>query len=174
MRLRTAKFGDFASVLKIYDEGYEEVKRDPNFGDYLRLTKPDLKRKRDWTAATYKKVMNRHMVFCVAEERGEIVGFCYVEKKDLPDSEMSHVGVLAIRVARGWRGRGIGTKLLAYTLKRCRRRFEIIELWPFATNEGAKRLYARFGFKRWGTAQGYIKRGKRYIDLEYMSLRLKK
>ncbi|MCL5675368.1 MAG: hypothetical protein M1611_02025 [Candidatus Marsarchaeota archaeon] len=35
----------------------------------------------------------------------------------------------------------------------------------------AKRLYRKFGFRTWGIAPDYIKRGK-YMDLEYMYLKL--
>ena len=173
MKIRKATFKDLRKVLDIYDEGYLEVKENPNFGDYLRLTPPDEKRKKAWIKNQHKYLLNGDIVFSVAEEAGNIVGFCYVIKKDLPDSEMSHVGVLAIRVSKGWRNKGIGTKLLDYTLNGCHGKFDIIELFPFANNIIAKNLYKKFNLKPWGTAPGYIKRNGIYIDLEYMCLDLR-
>ncbi|MDE1861233.1 MAG: GNAT family N-acetyltransferase [Candidatus Micrarchaeota archaeon] len=173
MHIRKVKQSDFDQILEISDQGYEEARLNPDFGDYVKLKKPDKRRKAEWTAYMLKHIGARDMLFYVAEDKGVIIGYCFVMKKDIPDSEMSHVGVLAIRVAKDWRGRGVGTKLLGYAIKDSRKKFEIIEIFPFATNERSKRLYRRFGFKTWGLAPGYIKRGERYIDLEYMYLRIK-
>ena len=172
MDVREVKSSDFKSILDIYDQGYEELKEDPDFGDYFRLTRPDAKRKAYWSKCEYEKVHRGDSIFIVAEEGKKIIGFCFVTKKDIPDSEMSHVGVLAIRVAKDWRGKGTGTKLLEYTLNKCRGKFEMVEIFPFKNNLKAKRLYRKFGFRTWGIAPGYIKRGKKYMDLEYMYLKL--
>lgn len=172
MLIRKVKFSDFNQILAISDQGYFEVKGNPDFGDYLRLKKPNSRRKMQWSRYMYGQVNAGNTLFYIAQEEGKIVGFCFVVKKDIPDSEMSHVGVLAIRVDKDWRNRGIGTKLLEHAIKESKGKFEILEVFPFASNTLSKRLYKKLGFERWGIAPGYIKRGKRHIDLEYMSLRL--
>ena len=62
--------------------------------------------------------------------------------------------------------------LLSETLKRCKGKFEIIELSVFTTNEVAKKLYRKFGFTTFGTRLRSIKRDETYIDEELMYLKL--
>lgn len=45
MQIRNATKSDILGVHSIYLKGYDEADKDPNFGDYLRLTRPDTKRK---------------------------------------------------------------------------------------------------------------------------------
>ena len=39
-------------------------------------------------------------------------------------------------------------------------------------NEGAKRLYERFGFEKYGTRPSAVKRGKAHLDEDLMRLEL--
>ena len=172
MRIRPARNSDLKEVTGIYDEGYEEIKTNPDFGDVLRAKRPSPERKKEWAAQKAREMRHGDTVFMVAEERGVIAGFCFVKKMDTPDSEMSHVGVLDIRVRQGYRNLGIGTRLMAETLKRCRGRFEILELFPLRINSIAIAMYRKFGFRTWGVAPGFVKRGKKYIDMEHMYLKL--
>jgi len=48
-----------------------------------------------------------------------------------------------LMVAPDWWGRGLGTRLLALAKQR---RPDGLQLWTFATNEGAQRFYERHGF----------------------------
>lgn len=50
--------------------------------------------------------------------------------------------VHALYVARGARGRGVGTRLIAAAQAECAR----LELYTFVANTGARRFYARHGF----------------------------
>jgi RimJ/RimL family protein N-acetyltransferase len=172
MRIRNAKRADLTQVHEIYLQGYAEAKENPNFGDYLRLTKPDAKRKNNWIKEMRSDMKTGNIIFLVAEENNAIIGFCFVKKKDVPDSELSHVGVLAIRILKKFRGQGLGTKLVSRTLKESKGKFEIIEVYIMSINKASKALFKKLGFKIWGVAPGYVKRGKRYIDLKYMYLKL--
>jgi len=60
-----------------------------------------------------------------------------------------HVRVLGMLVAKGYRGMGIGTKLIAYALEwaRSQKDVEKVVLGVFSSNKRAFRLYERFGFK---------------------------
>lgn len=68
----------------------------------------------------------------VAAEDGVVVGFAACDGADLN----------ALYVAKGARGRGVGSALLE-TLKAER---ETLELWTFEANTGAHRFYERNGF----------------------------
>ena len=171
MIVRKVRRSDFPSIINIYKDAYNEVRTNSEFGDYVRLHKPSDSYFKKWAINTYKEVRTGNAICVVAEKNKKVVGSCYVIKRDLPDSEVSHVGVLRIVVGRGWRGKGIGTSLLDRAIRESRNKFDIIELYTLAFNK-AKALYRGFGFRTWGVAPGYVKRGKRYIDLEYMYLKL--
>ncbi len=172
MKVRTLLPSDRAGLLRLLDQSYDEVKRNPGLGESLRLERPKMSGQVKWFDEIRKLVRSGDAVFYVAEEKGDVIGFCSVVKKDIPESEMSHIGVLGVRVAEGWRGRGIGSKLMKQVLDKCKGKFEIVELFVFKPNEDAQRLYERFGFKAWGVAPRYIKRGKKYLDTVYMYLNL--
>ena len=171
MVVRNVRKNDFPFIIKMYKDAYSEIRTNPKFGDYVRLQKPSASYFKKWAINMYKEVQTGNAICVVAEENKKVVGSCFVIKRDMPDSEVSHVGVLRIVVDRNWRGKGIGTCLLDQVIKKSSKKFDIIELYTLAFNK-AKRLYKRFGFRTWGVAPGYIKRGKRYIDLEYMYLKL--
>jgi len=89
-----------------------------------------------------------------------------------PNSDLSHRAELGISVSSDYRGMGVRTALLEEALKRCRGKFEIIELTVLTTNDVARKLYAKFGFKSFGTRPRSIKRGGAYFDEELMRLDL--
>ncbi len=60
-----------------------------------------------------------------------------------------HVRVLGMHVVRGYRGMGIGTKMIAYALRWAKSRDDVekVALGVFSNNRRAFRLYEKFGFK---------------------------
>jgi RimJ/RimL family protein N-acetyltransferase len=65
------------------------------------------------------------------------------------DAEKSrHVRVLGMLVVDGYRGMGVGTKLMEHALRwaRARKDVEKVTLGVFSNNKGAYRLYEKFGF----------------------------
>lgn len=68
------------------------------------------------------------------------------------------------------RGTGIGTALLERTLREARSKFEVVYLSAFSDNDGAKRLYRKFGFSVCGLLPRSVKRAGRYYDEERMAL----
>ena len=172
MKIRPVQKRDFPQIFDIYMQGYAEAAKDRDFGDVNRLKKPDRKVMKPWAKKLASEIKSGDLIYIVAEDRKRVVGFCYVKKLDTPDSETSHVANLGIRVVRDMRGSGIGTALIKEIIKRSRGKFEILDLSVMAINRDAERLYRKFGFVRWGTASGYVKRKGRYIDQDHMSLRL--
>lgn len=169
--IREAKARDLAGIARIDAESYDEVKADPNLGITLRLKKPGGDAIRRWTGITAERMRKGEILYDVAEENGDVVGFCFVASKDV-NSEASHVGILGIHVAKAHRGKGLGTMLIKHMLSRCAKRFDVVEVSVFKLNGRARKLYTRLGFRRWGVAPEYVKRGRKYIDLEYMYLKM--
>ena len=77
----------------------------------------------------------------VAVAGGQIVGSVHV------DRSRHGFGEIAMAVAREWRGRGVGSALLAAAIEWARERgLHKLSLGVFAHNAGAIALYRKFGF----------------------------
>lgn len=172
MRIRYAKPGDFKDIATMVYDMYAEAGKNPRFGDYVRLNRPNTNMVKDWFTNIYNESRNGHSVYLVAEEKGHIIGHCFVRKKDVPDSERSHVGILSILVNRSHRNSGVGTRLIKEALKLSRKKFDVVQLSVLSINKRAIRLYERFDFKKWGTEPMYAKRKGKYIDSVHMYLKL--
>jgi putative acetyltransferase len=77
-------------------------------------------------------------------------------------------------VAKDWRGRGVGRRLMEHAIAWARASGVLtrIELHVFACNEGAIHLYESCGFTLEGARRKAIRRGGEYIDDLVMSLLL--
>jgi putative acetyltransferase len=94
-------------------------------------------------------VAGEDAVILVAEAGGQLVGELGLH--------LARYGVaeLGMAVAAGWRGRGVGTALLAEAVERARKAGAhklALQVWPH--NAAALALYERFGFRR----EGYLTR----------------
>ena len=78
----------------------------------------------------------------VAEAGGTVVGFLALDGEGF---------VAGLYLAPEARGRGVGAALVAAAKAR---RPEGLTLWTFAANEGARRFYAREGFREVGRTEG--------------------
>ena len=84
------------------------------------------------------------------------------------------VAELGMAVAAGWRGRGVGTALLAEAIARARKAGAhkiALQVWPH--NRAAIALYERYGFQREGyLTRHYRRRSGELWDAIVMGLRL--
>lgn len=161
---------DFEDLVEIYFHAYEELKENPDLGIIFFRSKPTMAQELQWFSNLYKGVEEGNTVVTVAAEDSRVVGTCDVNRLR-PNTNLSHRGVLGILVREGYRGRGIGERLLNETLRKCRGKFEMIELTVFSVNR-ARKLYERVGFRTYGHLPQAIKRGERYYDEELMYLKL--
>lgn len=107
----------------------------------------------------------------VAVDRERIIGWCHIVPKQ--DKGFTHVGRLGIGVAREYRQKGIGRRLLNYCLPLAVKfGLEKIELEVFSDNIPAIRLYASVGFKVEGLKINARKLEDRYQDMQLMALSL--
>jgi RimJ/RimL family protein N-acetyltransferase len=85
-----------------------------------------------------------------------------------------HAANLGITVARGWRGRGIGSAMLTQAIDWARASGVLtrIDLEVYVRNAGARRLYERHGFKIEGRRPRAIYQGGEYLDEYCMGLLL--
>lgn len=102
--------------------------------------------------------MERNAVHLVAVDGKKMVGWCDIRPYTLPG--MTHAGELGMAVVAGYRGRGLGYRLLEATINTALANgLSRIELEVFASNKIAKALYEKLGFEQEG-----VKRQARYLD----------
>lgn len=167
--IRPVGWNDFDDLRETYFHLYEERAAGEPIGIPLFDELPALSNEVDWFQGHFRKALEGEEIFLVAERDGRAVGSCTIGRIG-PASEVSHVGVLGIVVNHAHRGSGVGTALLERGLAEARKKFEIVYLSVFSINEGAQRLYRRFGFTVCGHVPRVVKRGGRYLDEERMVL----
>ena len=89
----------------------------------------------------------------VAEAAGGVIGHLGIVRRPYGVAE------LGMMVAEGWRGRGVGTGLLAAAIDWARAAGAhkiALQVWPH--NEAARRLYRRFGFVEEGRLRRHYRR----------------
>lgn len=104
----------------------------------------------------------------VADAGEEIVGMLDFHGHQKP--QRSHAGEFGMSVAKLWRGRGVGSQLLAHLFgwaltEQLRR----LELSVFSNNTGAMSLYERVGFLPEGTEREAVEVDGRYVDIVRMA-----
>jgi ribosomal protein S18 acetylase RimI-like enzyme len=122
------------------------------------------------TALYIARIIDHDYVQYVADDRGSIVGWCDVTPK--AGHVHAHVGVLGMGVLEGWRGHGLGTRLMQSALDASRKRWEQVELSVYETNRYAQALYRHFGFVERGRWPNGRKVDGVYEDVILMSAQL--
>jgi RimJ/RimL family protein N-acetyltransferase len=103
----------------------------------------------------------------VAVEKGAILGM--LDFSPLARPQQRHVGAFGMSVARGARGRGIGTRLLRALYAFAKEQgYRKLELEVFATNGPAIVLYESHGFVHEGRRRGAVMVGEETVDLLMM------
>jgi RimJ/RimL family protein N-acetyltransferase len=105
----------------------------------------------------------------LALARDTVVGWCDIVPRRYEG--FTHIGKLGMGVRRDWRGKHLGTRLIAATLERARElKLERIELEVFASNENALSLYRKTGFEVEGVRRKARKIDGAYENIVFMAL----
>jgi ribosomal protein S18 acetylase RimI-like enzyme len=109
-----------------------------------------------------------------AFEKGELVGMATF-RRDVGRKERHKGRIFGVYVTASHRGQGVGRALLAALLKKARQdaSLEQILLAVAAGQHAAQQLYREFGFVTYGTEPSALKVGRRYVDEDYMILRIR-
>ncbi len=87
-------------------------------------------------------------VVSVAEVNGRIAGIATINSLFSPFGSGRDIGSLIIAVAKGVRGKGVGSSLMGDVLEKGRESFAKVVLSVSQANKGKKlRFYRRFGFR---------------------------
>lgn len=103
-----------------------------------------------------KKIDLKESVVLVVESGGKIVGISDVNKLGRAEK---HTAIFGITLAKEFRGKGIGRKLMEKVLEEAKKNLDdikLIRLVCFADNTNACKLYESIGFKEFGKLPGGI------------------
>ena len=105
----------------------------------------------------------------VADDAGQLVGWCDIRRETIP--VYAHAGHLGMALLPEYRGRGIGERLLRASIGAARDAgFERVELTVYARNVRAMALYRKVGFVHEGTRVRGKKLDGEYDDVHMMGL----
>jgi L-phenylalanine/L-methionine N-acetyltransferase len=100
----------------------------------------------------------------VALAEGQLVGELSL-KAISPRKAIRHVASLGMSVKADWRRKGVGRELLSAGLEWAPGAgIKRVELWVYARNDGAIKLYESLGFVHEGRRKGFIREGDAYLD----------
>lgn len=159
--LRSIRWEDLDDCIEFINSLVEEE------ADILRDTKVSRQEEAEWLGRRLARIDKGEIIDIVAQVDGKMVANSEVEKRSGP---MSHVGYLGIAIKSGYRGIGIGTKIMQALIEKSKKvGLKILVLDVHDTNETAKALYKKMGFREVGRIpKGICKDGK-YIDLVRMT-----
>jgi L-phenylalanine/L-methionine N-acetyltransferase len=105
----------------------------------------------------------------VAVHGDRVIGHLNVAREEGPMTR--HVASLGMAVAPEWRGRGVGTALMAEAIRWAKEMgVEKLALSVYPHNEPALALYRKFGFEVEGRLTGHSKKSIGYLDEIVMGL----
>ena len=139
-RLRLASAADAEQICRIYNQGIEDRVATLE----VELRSPD--ERRQWLEGRSP----RHPVIVAEHDAGEIAGWASLNVFN-PRPAYDHVADISVYVERGWRGKGVGRRLLDHLVEAARARgYHKLVLAAFPTNTAGMALYERMCFSRVG------------------------
>jgi RimJ/RimL family protein N-acetyltransferase len=163
--LRTPKWEDLDDLLELINSLVEEK------AEIVVSDKVTRKEEADWLANLLSRLETDQTFFLVAEVDGKVVA-----SSDLHAGKgtEAHSGTVGIVIRKGFRGLGIGTRMMRAILEVAGKRgFRVLVLSVFATNKRAIHVYEKVGFVECGRVLGkHFHRGK-YVDEVIMSASLR-
>lgn len=131
-----------------------------------------LKDERTFLNESLKKIKEKNGLLLLVESGGEIIGVSDVR---MQPRIASHVGTFGISIAKNFRGKGIGKKLIQVVMEECKKLngIKILELECFANNPVAPNLYRSCGFKEYGRLPKGVSHKGKFVDDIFMYYEVK-
>ncbi len=153
IKIRPATAADGEAIATIYNQGIED--RVATLETDLRT--PD--ERRQWLAARGP----RHPVI-VAQAGGEVVGWGSLNAFS-PRKAYDSVADFSVYIERGWRGKGVGSRLLTRLIELARELgYHKLALSAFPWNAGGMALYQKLGFRTVGIYKEQGRLDGRWVD----------
>lgn len=160
--LRTLSLRDLDQAVMFVNALVKERSVNPDLGILLD-TKATRRGEMRWLERRVTGTRKGTSFSVAAFHRGRLVGNCEVTRGTFQDTR--HTGVLGIAVLDGYRGVGLGRRMLEVLLDVSEQGgVSLVELAVLSINKGAMALYSRLGFRKCGVVPGKVHRGRRRID----------
>jgi L-amino acid N-acyltransferase YncA len=156
--VRPARVDDAPAICAIYNQGIED--RVATLETELRTTEE----RREWMAARGP----RHPVIVAVADDGTVAGWGSLNRYN-PRAAYDHVADFSVYVERGWRGRGVGRRLLDRLVELAREiGYHKMMLSAFPTNRSGVALYESMGFTAIGICREMGQLDGRWVDTVLM------
>lgn len=131
-----------------YHRALESVAKE---GVYIEMIEPP---PLEQVVVFQKSLIEKNGPVYYALEGDQVVGWCDIFPNENP--RMNHRGNLGMGIVSGFRGQGLGSKLIEETLAHAKRfGLEKVELHVYTSNVSAIGLYHKFGFVEEGLIRDY-------------------
>jgi ribosomal protein S18 acetylase RimI-like enzyme len=161
--LRPLRRGDLEALTDFARKLAKEKKTNQDLGVVSFDRRVTLKKEREFLRTVVNGVRDNEIVSVAAFDGGVIVGHCDVRRRR--PSDVRHTGVLGIVILDGYRGLGIGKRMMTEALNGdLRIGVWLVELQVFAINDIAIHLYEKLGFRKVGIVPNKMIRGSRHYD----------
>jgi len=136
----------------------------------LRTNKVSLNEEKLWKKEKITAIRKGQVVFTAALHANEVAGMCEARKQTGRDGK--NVG-MAIGVSNKFRRKGLGEFLLLKTVEKARKKFKPnnIFLTVAEPNKGARKLYAKVGFRKIARFPDWIENNGKYYAQLWMVLK---
>jgi RimJ/RimL family protein N-acetyltransferase len=169
--LRPLRRSDLDAMVPFANNLVREKKNNREFGLTsmdTRVTRVDEKKFLD---NTLEGMAKGRLVSVAAFYGSRLVGHCDIVGRTSRDER--HAGVLGIVIIEGYRGVGLGERMIRMALSRASKiGVWMIELEVFAINTRAKNLYKKLGFETVGVIPRKVLRNGTFIDIVRMYIHL--
>lgn len=137
IRIRNSKFGDLAVVAKIYTDNWKETYHDMLPKDFLDSMNYENSEEK-W----HNFLTNQENDLFLAIADNHIAGFVATSK----DTEVPNaVYIDSLHISKEFRNKGIGSKLLSYTLNSIKKKQQTATICIMVGNDSARSVYTKLG-----------------------------
>jgi RimJ/RimL family protein N-acetyltransferase len=124
----------------------------------------------DWLGRLLADIEKGRVICVCAEVAGKVIGNSEVDKGT---GKRSHTGSLGIVLRQGYREEGIGTEMLRILTDESRKSgLKLLRLSVFDSNQRARYVYEKVGFREVGRIPKAMRKGDGYADEVSMVLEL--
>jgi len=162
--LRVIRWEDLDGLLWFINSLVREKQGDSRSGLYSGFdTKVTREEEARWLAQTLVEIEGGEVINAIAEIDGKIIANGEVTRGRYKDTR--HHGHVGLTMISGYRGQGIGRRIIETLVRESRRTgLKTLEAEFLAENETARRAYQKGGFKQAGIIPHKIFRDGKYFD----------
>jgi len=161
--LRSLRKGDLGACTKFVNQLVRERQTNPLLGVTLDRLHTKKQEEEEYLTRVLDGIAKDEGVNVAAFVGEQMVGNCDIFRRK--PSDVRHTGLLGIAILDGYRGLGLGQRMLGILLGRAKEiGVTLVELEVFANNERAIHLYRKRGFKVVGKIPRKIMRKGEYTD----------